>query len=446
MNVSIREKRILKLVHPRFIETHSKPVKAAEILKKYPRYSITRPDVFQFPWIVIKPEATLVPGKVFYLVPHRTMYKLLKAARERNPDQLYQSPYRDRHSGALQPPGGTETEDEMYLSLGDTPDSYTNQTQSPLRSSAGSTPKHFGHGKNNKRHAQIMDSNHSSQDELLKEINPNCSINGNRAREGSISGKIKSCLAKENSNRKFMKLVVTFGSPIFIPASPEQSPSSRDWPDQSPNKKYDGYTNGTDSAHHTFSKLLTKSREGHQDHALPEQYPSPSKKGFSSTLKHLLRLDSGEVSGHSPDDKHGYYNTKTYSPTMASAGNTPKHSGRIKNHKIRMINSPEDIAQHAHIGSSQNQVNWCPPDYLLSENRPSSSRNPRWNEEIAGVSRNGGQQIRSCIRKPNSYRKFLNLEVTFMSPIHIVTSPGMSPGAKGSPGGHQIFDDFYHQF
>lgn len=75
-----REKRVLKLVHPgRHIEVHREPVTAQEVMRKNPRHCITRPDVFNFPWIVVKPESILLPGSVFLIVPNHTIYNLLKA-------------------------------------------------------------------------------------------------------------------------------------------------------------------------------------------------------------------------------------------------------------------------------------------------------------------------------------------------------------------------------
>ncbi|KAG8371736.1 hypothetical protein BUALT_Bualt13G0119100 [Buddleja alternifolia] len=70
---------VLKVVHPKHVEVFREPVTAAEIMRRYPRHCIARPDVFEFPWIVVRPESVLVPGKVFYLVPYHTMHNLLKA-------------------------------------------------------------------------------------------------------------------------------------------------------------------------------------------------------------------------------------------------------------------------------------------------------------------------------------------------------------------------------
>ncbi|XP_039039447.1 uncharacterized protein LOC120177331 [Hibiscus syriacus] len=47
------EKGILKLVHTgRHVETRTEPIIASEVLKRNPRHSVTRPDVFEYPWIV----------------------------------------------------------------------------------------------------------------------------------------------------------------------------------------------------------------------------------------------------------------------------------------------------------------------------------------------------------------------------------------------------------
>ncbi|KAJ4847597.1 hypothetical protein Tsubulata_013917 [Turnera subulata] len=88
MGVKETEGDVLKLVHPgRYVEIHKQPIRAAEILKRNPRHSVTRPDVFEYPWIVVNPEAVLKPGNVFFIVPNRTIYGLLKSHQE--PSQLF---------------------------------------------------------------------------------------------------------------------------------------------------------------------------------------------------------------------------------------------------------------------------------------------------------------------------------------------------------------------
>lgn len=76
-----RESHILKLVHPGgFIELHTDPIMAFEVMKKNPRHCVTRPDIFRFPWIVVSPESILTPGNVFFIVPCHTIRHLLKSA------------------------------------------------------------------------------------------------------------------------------------------------------------------------------------------------------------------------------------------------------------------------------------------------------------------------------------------------------------------------------
>jgi hypothetical protein len=109
-----REKGVLKLVHPgRYIEIHTQPITAAEVMRRNPRHSITRPDVFEFPYIVVKAEAVLVPGKVFFIVPNRTIYDLLKA------------------KGCCSQPWKNHVNNQHHHT----------QTSS-IKSTAGSTPKH----------------------------------------------------------------------------------------------------------------------------------------------------------------------------------------------------------------------------------------------------------------------------------------------------------------
>lgn len=122
MGGSTREKGVLKLVHPgRHVEIHRKPTTAAEVMKKNPRHCIARPDVFKYPWIVVRPESVLVPGKVFYIVPNRTIYDLLKAKGcNQPPEQL-------KHS--------QEGHDHQDLS----------KQLASLKFCAGMTPKHQHH-------------------------------------------------------------------------------------------------------------------------------------------------------------------------------------------------------------------------------------------------------------------------------------------------------------
>ncbi|KAB2636555.1 hypothetical protein D8674_027089 [Pyrus ussuriensis x Pyrus communis] len=117
-----REEGVLKLVRPgRRLEVHKKPVTAEEVMRRYPRHSITRPDIFEFPWIVVKPEAVLIPGKVFFIVPNRTIYQLLKAR-----EHGYQPPPLIEHKQSVKAHG----HHQVY------------EHSSPPKEYAGMTPKH----------------------------------------------------------------------------------------------------------------------------------------------------------------------------------------------------------------------------------------------------------------------------------------------------------------
>lgn len=84
MGASRKDRGVLKLVHPgRFVETLTEPITAAEVMRKNPRHSITRPDVFYFPWVVVRPESLLTPGEVFFIVPNRTIHQLWKGKSSR---------------------------------------------------------------------------------------------------------------------------------------------------------------------------------------------------------------------------------------------------------------------------------------------------------------------------------------------------------------------------
>ena len=75
-----RESQFLKLVHPGgFVELHSNPIIASQVMNKNPRHCVTRPDFFQYPWIVVRPESILTPGNVFYIVPCHTIRHKLKS-------------------------------------------------------------------------------------------------------------------------------------------------------------------------------------------------------------------------------------------------------------------------------------------------------------------------------------------------------------------------------
>lgn len=85
MSAPTREKGVLKLVYPgHLVELHKNPITVAEVMRKNPRHCVTRPDVFRFPWIVVRPDSVLKPGRVFFVVPYHTLYRLLQSKGPQN--------------------------------------------------------------------------------------------------------------------------------------------------------------------------------------------------------------------------------------------------------------------------------------------------------------------------------------------------------------------------
>jgi len=82
MGAATRSEGVLKLVHPgQYVEIHRRPVVASKIIEENPRHFVTRPDVFSYPWIVVRRKSMLMPGEVFNIVPCHTLYRLVREGR-----------------------------------------------------------------------------------------------------------------------------------------------------------------------------------------------------------------------------------------------------------------------------------------------------------------------------------------------------------------------------
>ncbi|KAK7251334.1 hypothetical protein RIF29_34431 [Crotalaria pallida] len=71
------------------LEVHREPIRASEVMKRNPKHTLTRPDFFDFPWIVVNPDSVLFPGSVFLVVPNRKIYDLLKAKGQCNSSKIH---------------------------------------------------------------------------------------------------------------------------------------------------------------------------------------------------------------------------------------------------------------------------------------------------------------------------------------------------------------------
>ncbi|CAI9761316.1 unnamed protein product [Fraxinus pennsylvanica] len=246
MGVSVRDNDLLKLVHPgRYVEIYREPVIAADIMTKYPRHCIARPDVFQFPWISVRPESVLVPGKVFYLVPFSTMHKLLESKKPQH-DQNSSGRNQSDHDHSHRHPLHRRHNPRRHHDYDQT---------SPIKSMAGVTPKHLPHDRYNFRQFDNKNSHdHQDQDfdgslyrssfyeswnsarEILNHDKTDYQIDSLfdsvMTRNGRLrvttperdALQLRSCMRKPDSVRKLLELKVTFASPIIIPSTPRESP------------------------------------------------------------------------------------------------------------------------------------------------------------------------------------------------------------------------------
>ncbi|CAA3014268.1 Hypothetical predicted protein [Olea europaea subsp. europaea] len=67
----------VKIVHPGgHVELHDRPIFASDLLRRNPKCCVTQPTVFRHPWEIVPPDATLMPGEKYYVVPLSTIRKL----------------------------------------------------------------------------------------------------------------------------------------------------------------------------------------------------------------------------------------------------------------------------------------------------------------------------------------------------------------------------------
>ena len=88
---SSTKKMLVKIVHPGgHYELHDRPVLAAEIMRRNPRCCAAHPHVFQEPWAIVSPEAKLMPGQKYHVVPISTIRKLQRPTLKYSPSSVQQ--------------------------------------------------------------------------------------------------------------------------------------------------------------------------------------------------------------------------------------------------------------------------------------------------------------------------------------------------------------------
>lgn len=232
----------LKIVRPGGqVELFRDPIPAEEIMWRYPRYCITRPDFFDYPWIVVRPDSVLKPGEVFFLVPHYTVDKVMK-------DNMHR--FQQSSESPLPPPA----EPTLCVRAG----APVGQHHSHTRSTTDHHHHHHHH--DDRRSNQDQDRNHrretaddqkhnnsitsdqdSEQGGLYKEMfyetweemrrqlqqeKEDSPLESERPtnEEVVVAQRALPCLRKGGSGKRKLHKKVRFSSPIIIPGSQRGTP------------------------------------------------------------------------------------------------------------------------------------------------------------------------------------------------------------------------------
>nr|GMD61122.1 Odorant receptor 33C like [Ipomoea batatas] len=386
MGISTREKGLLKLVHPGgHVEVYREPVAAAEVMKKYPRHCITRPDVFKFPWVVVKPEAVLLPGKVFYVVPYLTVYQLLKDRRQKN-----QHTPRHEHSennAEEQPvlssdnyfPSYKLIDGESHHRLDPSLPHRKNQPSNNQENSQSSSLSLLS----KKEHPLKHHENHHSSSQSKKEHHPKHQENHHSSSQGSshleIShqkiGESHSFASQETPIRSSAGRTPKHinrrmqNSPLYRPRNEEEL-------SQSPNRPV---------------------------------YYAPSTE-LASSSKKMNRYQNALLDDRSSDRSYSYSGRRQYTDTKNIS--RPKISSR-----------GHEADDHHTRGSTSTQVK-------LKSSLKVRSRGHEADDHHTRGSTSTQVRQKSSLRKPGSAQRKRNLRVTFASSVFIPTQERDSPAQQ----------------
>lgn len=233
----------LKIVRPGGqVELFRDPISAGEIMRRYPRYCITRPDFFDYPWIVVRPDSVLMPGEVFFLVPHYTVDRVMK-------DNMHR--FQQSSESPLPPPA----EPTPRVRAGAPVGQHHNHTRSTT------DHHHHHHHQNDHRSKQHQERNHMRQTAYEHKHNNNITSDQDseqgsllykemfyesweemrrrveHEREESplesprptnnevvVAQRASPCLRKGGSGKRKLQKKVRFASPIIIPGSQRGTP------------------------------------------------------------------------------------------------------------------------------------------------------------------------------------------------------------------------------
>lgn len=314
---SIKEERgVLKLVHPgRYVEIHRKPIRAAEVMRRNRRHCITRPDVFDFPWIVVKPESLLLPGSVFLIVPNRKIYELLKAKEQCN------------HSAP-----------------------FSQQNQSP----------------NNHVHQQLKHASQVTSYAWMRSKNQRLE----KCNKGLFVGR-----EKERVGREVEEKLHILNKP-FLPLS-QRSPNC-------------------------LSKTMSPDRENVCKYDWDKRYQNQEERRLSrESVSHvsLTAIHMGIPSLNTEKGSQKHCHVEIW-PKLNSYEDTKK-----------------EIEQELLEESSFESIPYEAKQYYQKYKKSMETESPKKDVNMMFVSNEQIKMLKSCLRRPDSIRKSLNLKVSFNIPI-----------------------------
>ncbi|PON70800.1 hypothetical protein PanWU01x14_078260 [Parasponia andersonii] len=234
------EKGIVKLIHPgRHVEILREPVTVAEVMSKNPRHCITRPDVFKFPWVVMKPDSVLPTGKVFFLVPNRTVYDLMKSEEQRNRPPIVRrkilavdskpkptttttsSPSPSKQYAGMTPKNHSDPiNDTSFRSTTTTGVSSNGTSREPEEDGGdeGLFPTPWLDERNSyrefRRHLMAEETTDSARAVVVKAVGGGDRASSSSAGQWAEAGCLKSCMRKPGSVRRSLGLRVSFVLPV----------------------------------------------------------------------------------------------------------------------------------------------------------------------------------------------------------------------------------------
>ncbi|KAH6814399.1 hypothetical protein C2S51_023417 [Perilla frutescens var. frutescens] len=219
---SPQKSAFLKVVRPGGqVEIFRDPVPAREIMRRYPRHCITRPDFFEYPWIVVRPDSVLVPGKVFFLVPLHTVDKVMKDKMQQSQQSLNQ----DRHHRRSTTDHGdhhhrsNQHEDRYRRRHAANYDHNHNSVVDDQDFDNGGFYKELFYESWEEMRRRLEQLHQESQDSPLESGRPTVT-----SRELLVLQRAKPCLRKPGSGQEKLKLKVSFSSPIVVPGSQRGTP------------------------------------------------------------------------------------------------------------------------------------------------------------------------------------------------------------------------------